>query len=304
MKIAIAGASGLIGRALAADLGSDGHQVIRLVRHPPQGPDQVRWDPLAPDGGLAPAALSGADAVVNLAGAPVAAGRWTPARKAELRSSRIQGTASLTAAMAAASHPPPVLLCGSATGWYADTGDRQVDESDPAGQGFLADLVRDWEAAAQQARQAAGARVASLRTGIVLARDGGMLARLAPLFRFGLGARLGSGRQYLSWISLADEVRAIRFLLEHDLDGPVNLTAPAPVTNAEFTAALGRALHRPAVLLVPAVALRAGLGELSGELLVSQRVRPARLLEAGFAFRHGDIHSALSAELSADRSAG
>ena len=138
--------------------------------------------------------------------------------------------------------------------------------------------------------------MASLRTGIVLARDGGMLARLAPLFRFGLGARLGSGRQYLSWISLADEVRAIRFLLEHDLDGPVNLTAPAPVTNAEFTAALGRAVHRPAVLLVPAAALRIGLGELSGELLTGQRVRPARLLAAGFAFRHNDIAAALAAE--------
>ena len=296
MKIAIAGASGLIGRALAVGLTADGHQVIRLVRHPPQGPDQVRWDPLAPGGGLDPAAISGADAVVNLAGAPIAAGRWTPARKAELRSSRIQGTATLVTAMAAASQPPPVLLCGSAVGWYGDTGDRLVDESAPAGQGFLAELVRDWEAAAQTARQAAGARVTSLRTGIVLARDGGMLARLAPLFRFGLGARLGSGRQYLSWISLTDEVRAIRFLLEHDLDGPVNLTAPAPVTNAEFTAALGRAVHRPAVLLVPAAALRIGLGELSGELLTGQRVRPARLLAAGFAFRHNDIAAALAAE--------
>lgn len=296
MKIAIAGASGLIGRALAADLTGDGHQVIRLVRHLTQAPDQVRWDPLAANGGLDPAALSGTDAVVNLAGAPIASGRWTAARKAELRASRIQGTASLAAAMAAASQPPPVLLCGSAIGWYGDTGDRLADESAPAGQGFLAGLVRDWEAAAQQARTA-GIRVVSLRTGVVLARGGGMLPRLTPLFRLGMGARLGTGRQYLSWITLSDEVRAIRFLLEHDLDGPVNLTAPAPVTNAEFTTALGRALGRPAALRVPAPVLRAGLGEAAGELLASQRVAPARLLAAGFAFRHPDIDTALAAAL-------
>jgi uncharacterized protein (TIGR01777 family) len=285
MKIAVTGSTGLIGSALAAALAGDGHQVIRLVRSAPRSAAEVRWNPQAQDGGLDPAALSGTDAVVHLAGAPIAAGRWTAARKAELRASRIQGTASLVAAMGAAGRPPPVLLCGSAIGWYGDTGDRLVDETAPAGQGFLADLVGDWEAAAEPARSA-GTRLVSLRSGIVLARGGGMLARLVPLFRLGLGARLGAGRQFISWITLTDEVRAIRFLLEQDLDGPVNLTAPNPVTNAEFTAALARILGRPAVLRVPAAVLRTGLGEVSSELLTGARVLSGRLQTAGFAFRY------------------
>jgi len=297
MRVAITGASGLLGGALAAALERDGQPVVRLVRRVPERPGEIRWDPQAADGGLDPAAFDGADAVVNLAGAPIAGGWWTQPRKQVLRASRIQTTRALVAALARASRPPSVLLSGSAIGWYGDTGSREVDESAPAGAGFLADLVRDWEDAAQPARQA-GLRVATLRSGVVLSGRGGMLGPLVPLFRFGLGARLGPGTQYLSWISLTDHVAAVRYLLDHaDIDGPVNLTAPAPVTNAEFTARLARALRRPALLRVPAPVLRTSLGELSGELLGSQRVRPARLLAAGFAFRYGDLAGALAAEL-------
>jgi uncharacterized protein len=294
MRVAITGASGLIGTALAGSLRQDGHEVIKLVRRSPQQPDQVSWDPQASDGGVAPATFDGVDAVVHLSGAPVAGGWWTQARKRELRVSRIQSTRALVTAIGKAATPPAVLLCGSAVGWYGDTGSREVDESAPAGTGFLADLVRDWEAAARGGPP--GLRVVNLRSGVVLSRRGGMLGPLAPLFRFGLGARLGSGRQFVSWIAVTDHVAAVRYLIEHaDIEGPVNLTAPNPVTNAEFTAELGRALRRPALLRVPSPVLRAGLGELSGELLGSQRVRPGRLLEAGFAFRYPDIAAALAA---------
>jgi uncharacterized protein (TIGR01777 family) len=297
MRVAITGSTGLIGTALTADLAGDGHEVVRLVRHPPRSPGEVYWNPLAAEGGLDPAALSGADAVIHLAGAPIASGRWTAARKAELRASRIQSTTALVAAMAAAAIRPAVLLCGSAIGWYGDTGEHVVDESAPAGSGFLAELVRDWESAAQTAG-AAGIRVANLRTGIVLSRRGGMLGRLAPLFRLGLGARFGSGSQFISWITLADEVRAIRFLLDHaELRGPVNLTAPEPVTNAELTAALARTLRRPALLRIPAPVLRTALGEVSGELLAGARVVPRKLQDAGFGFRYADINGALAAVL-------
>jgi uncharacterized protein len=297
MRVAITGASGLIGSALAAALLADGQEVTRLVRRAPQRPGEVRWDPHRPDGGIAPGELDGVDAVVHLSGAPVAGGRWTATRKQVLRASRIQSTTALVSALARAQRPPSVLLSGSAVGWYGDTGDREVDESAPSGTGFLAGLVRDWEAAAEPARQA-GLRVATLRSGIVLSRRGGMLGPLLPAFRLGLGARIGDGSQYISWISVTDHVAAVRYLLDHaDIDGPVNLTAPAPVTNAEFTADLARALRRPAVLRVPAPLVRAGLGELSGELLGSQRVLPGRLLAGGFAFSHPDLASALTAEL-------
>jgi uncharacterized protein (TIGR01777 family) len=233
------------------------------------------------------------DAVVHLSGAPIAGGRWTKARKAVLRSSRIGSTTALASAMAAADPRPGVLLCASAIGYYGQTGDRAVDESAPAGSGFLAELVRDWEAAAGPAR-AAGIRVVSFRSGVVLAASGGMLGRLLPLFRLGLGARVGSGRQYLSWISLTDEVSAIRFLLASgDATGPFNLTAPEPVTNTDFTSALGRALGRPTVLALPSGLLSAALGEVAGELLGSARVLPGRLEAAGFRFAHPDIATAL-----------
>jgi uncharacterized protein len=291
------GATGLIGTALAASLADGGAEVLRLVRREPAGAAELRWDPAAPDGGVGPAALTGLDAVIHLSGAPIAQRRWSPARKQVLRASRIESTAALTRAVLAAPAPPPVLLVASAVGWYGDTGGREVDESAPAGTGFLPDLVRDWEAAAQPAADA-GIRVVHLRTGIVLSRRGGMLGRLLPLFRLGLGARLGTGRQYLSWILLADHVRACRFALEDQrLAGPVNLTGPEPVTNAQFTAALAGQLHRPAALRLPAGLLQAALGEVSGELLASCRVRPRRLEDAGFAFRCPQIGPTIAAAL-------
>ena len=297
MRVAITGSSGLIGSALADALQRDGNDVTRLVRRSPRRPGEIPWNPLADDGGLGPAVFDGIDAVVHLSGAPIAGGPWTKARKLTLRASRIQSTRALVAALAKAASPPSALLSGSAVGWYGDTGAREVDESAPAGAGFLADLVRDWEAAAQPAGQA-GLRVVNLRSGVVLSHRGGMLGPLVPLFRFGLGARLGPGTQFISWISVSDHVAAVRYLLDHaDIDGPVNLTAPVPVTNAEFTADLARVLRRPALLRIPAPVLRAGLGELSGELLGSQRVVPHRLLEAGFAFQYPRIASALAAEL-------
>jgi hypothetical protein len=296
MRVAVTGSSGLIGTALSGALRQDGHEVIPLVRRPP-GPGEIRWDPQAADGGLPPGALDGVDAVVHLSGAPIAGGRWTAARKQMLRASRVQSTQALVTALAAAKSPPQVLLSGSAVGWYGDTGDRAVDETAPAGTGFLANLVRDWESAARPARDA-GVRVVNLRSGVVLSRQGGMLGLLTPFFRLGLGARMGSGSQFLSWISLTDHVAAVRFLLgQAGIDGPVNLTAPAPVTNAVFTAALARALHRPALLWVPAPALQLGAGEMSSELLGSTRALPRRLTEAGFAFRYPAIAAALAAEL-------
>jgi uncharacterized protein (TIGR01777 family) len=296
MRIAVTGSSGLIGSAFTSAV-RDGDEVIRLVRRPPRAADEISWDPAAARGGIDPAALAGIDAVLNLAGAPIAAGRWTPARKAELRASRIQATAGLVAALTAADQPPATLLSGSAIGWYSDTGGREVDESAPAGAGFLAEMARDWEAAAEPAR-AAGIRVVTLRTGIVLARQGGMLARLAPLFRLGLGARIGPGTQYISWIALTDHLRALRYLLGNPaIDGPVNLTAPNPVTNHDFTAALAKAVGRPALLRAPALVLRAALGELSSDLLASAQVIPRALITAGFIFERPHLAAALEAEL-------
>jgi len=297
MRVIVSAASGLIGSALAADLAASGAEVIRLVRRPPHTAVELRWDPREPGGGLDPGALRGADAVVHLSGAPIAPRRWTPARKALLRSSRIGSTAALARALAAADQLPGVLLCASAIGYYGQTGDREVDETAPPGTGFLADLVRDWEAAAEPAR-AAGIRVVNFRSGIVLAASGGMLGRMLLPFRLGLGARIGSGRQYLSWISVTDEIRALRFLLADErASGAFNLTAPAPVTNAQFTSALAGTLGRPAALALPSAVLRAALGEVASELLGSARVLPARLEAAGFTFTHADIGTALRALL-------
>jgi uncharacterized protein (TIGR01777 family) len=299
-RVAMSGASGLIGSALAAELAAAGTDVVKLVRRPARSAGEISWNPLDPAGGLDPGRLAGVTAVVHLSGAPIAGGRWTQARKAVLRSSRITSTQTVVTAMAAAMQRSPqscprVLLCGSAIGYYGDTADRAVDESSPAGTGFLAELVRDWEAAAAPAA-AAGIRVVNLRSGVVLAPDGGMLGPLLPPFKLGVGARIGSGSQYLSWISRTDEVAAVKFLLDRaDLSGPVNLTAPEPVTNAEFTKALARTLRRPAVLQLPAPLLRAALGELAGELLGSSRVRPVKLVEAGFTFRYPELDAALSA---------
>ncbi|HEY7144362.1 MAG TPA: TIGR01777 family oxidoreductase [Streptosporangiaceae bacterium] len=297
MRIAITGGSGLIGTAFAAAARQAGDEVVTLVRRPARAAGEITWNPAAPRGGIDLAALGPVGAVVSLAGAPVGARPWTAARKAVLRASRIGATTNLIAAIAAMDQPPATLVSASAIGWYGDTGQDEVTEQAPAGTGFLASLVTDWEAAADQAA-ATGVRVVKIRSGIVLASRGGLLGQLAPLFRLGLGARLGPGTQYLSWIALTDHVRALRYLIgQQDLAGPVNLTAPAPVTNAEFTRELARAVRRPALLRLPAPVLRAALGELSAELLSSARISPARLLEAGFAFRYPDIASALAAEL-------
>ncbi len=297
MRVAITGATGLIGGALAEHLSGDGIDVLRLVRRPAASAAELQWDAARPDGGLAAGALDGVDAVVHLSGAPIASGRWTAARKQELRASRINSTTALIQAMLATPKPPPVLLAGSAIGWYGDTGGKAVDESAPNGTGFLATLVHDWEEATAPAR-AAGLRVVNLRSGIVLSSRGGMLRPLLLPFRLGLGAKVGTGTQYLSWITLTDHVRAVQFLLGHqDLAGPVNLTAPAPATNADLTRALARAVHRPAVLQVPSGLVRLVLGELSTELLSSSRVVPARLEAAGFTFQHPTIGPGLAAAI-------
>ncbi len=297
MKVAVTGSSGLIGTALVAALRADGHQVIRLVRAGPAGPGAVRWDPHAERGGLDPRSLDGTAAVVHLAGAGVADKRWTPGYQAEIRSSRVQGTRALVRALAEMATPPGVLLSGSAIGWSGDTGGREVTEDDPAGQGFLPEVVRDWEAAAAEARPA-GIRVVTLRSGVVLSPRGGILGRLLPLFRLGLGGRIGSGRQVMSWIGLSEWVAATRFLLgRDDVTGPVNMTTPTPVSNAEFTSALAAAVHRPAVMLVPVPALRLAVGGVSSDILSSARVLPKRLLAGGYRFQHPGIAEALAAEL-------
>jgi uncharacterized protein (TIGR01777 family) len=299
MRIAVTGSTGLIGSALVTALRGDGHQVIRLVRRAPAGPDEVAWDPLAPAGGLSPGALDGLGAVIHLAGANVAGRRWTAAYKQEIRASRVQGTRALVSALAAVSTPPSVLLSGSAIGWYGDTGGREVDETSPAGSGFLPGVVRDWEAAARQAEQT-GIRVVTMRSGLVLSRRGGVLGQLLLPFRFGLGARVGPGTQVMSWITLADYAAVVSFLLTHpELAGPVNLTTPHPVTNAEFTSALAAALHRPAVLFLPEPVLKLAAGGVSSELLASARVMPRRLQAAGYRFRYADLPTALAAELAA-----
>jgi len=298
MKVAVSGSSGLIGTALVAALRADGHQVIRLVRSGPATPDTLVWDPRAVRAGLDPRSLDGVGAVVHLAGAGVGDKRWTEGYRAEIRNSRVQGTRALVSALAAMTAPPGVLLSASAIGWYGDTGGREVTESDPAGHGFLPEVVRDWEAAAGQATSA-GIRVVTLRSGIVLSRHGGVLGRLLPLFRLGLGGKLGSGRQVTSWIGLPDWVAAARFLLARDdITGPVNMTSPNPVSNAEFTAALAHAVHRPAVMIVPVPALKLAVGGVSSDILSSARVIPKRLLAEGFGFQHAGIAGALAAELS------
>lgn len=297
MRIAVTGSSGLIGSALVAALRTDGHQVIRLVRRTPGNQDEIAWDPRAPEGGIDPAALTGVDAVVNLAGAGVGDRRWSDAYQAEIRSSRVLGTQALVSALTSMSAPPSVLLSGSAIGWYGDTGGREVDETAPAGSGFLAGVVRDWEAAAEPAGQA-GIRVVTLRTGIVLSPRGGVLARMLLPFRFGLGARLGPGSQVMSWITLPDYTRIVGFLLTHpEMAGPVNMTTPHPATNAEFTAALGGVLHRPALLFLPTPVLKLAVGGFSSDILSSARVMPRALLAAGYPFQFPHLRPALEAEL-------
>lgn len=294
-RIAVAGASGLIGAALVRSLAADGYEVVRLVRRAPRTKDEVRWDP---EGGRVDVAgLAGCDAVVNLAGVGVGDSRWTDAYKARIRSSRVLGTRALAEAVAGMEKKPRVFVNGSAMGFYGETGERAVDESAPPGEGFLPRLCVEWEGAAAPAQEA-GVRTVFTRTGLVVARGGGAWGRLFPLFRAGLGGRLGDGRQYWSFISLHDEVAAIRHLMDTDgLSGPFNLTAPQPLRNREITASMGRVLHRPTLFAVPAPVLRSVLGELAGDVLGSARVVPKRLLESGFTFAFPDIDGALRAAL-------
>ena len=298
MRIAVTGSSGLIGTALTASLRADGHQVVRLVRRPPHANDEIRWDPRAADAG--DPALDGVDACVHLAGAGVGDHRWTRSYKAEIRASRVLATRALATVLAARAAPPKALITGSAIGWYGDTGGREVTEDSPAGQGFLSRVVVDWEAAAAPAARA-GIRVAHLRSGLVLGKGGGVLGRLLTPARLGVLPRFGTGTQVMSWISLADEIAAIRFLLTTSTaSGPFNLTAPNAVTNSQLTAALHHAVRRPDFpwLRIPEPVLHLALGEMSSELLTSVRVIPRRLTEAGFEFRHPTIGAALAAELS------
>ena len=297
MRIAVTGSSGLIGSALVRSLLEDGHQVVRLVRRAPvvrpDGSTEVRWNPRL--GQIDRKRLDGLDAAVNLAGAGVADRRWTTAYKREIHDSRVLGTETLAGALAGLAHPPKVLVSGSAVGYYGQTGSAVIDESAPAGGDFLARVCVEWEQAAEPAA-AAGIRVAYARTGLVVSAAGGAWQKLFPLFKLGLGGRLGSGRQYWPYISLRDEVAALRHIVDTaELSGPVNLAAPVPVTNDEVTAAMGEVLHRPTLFSVPEVALKAALGEMAVEVIGSHRVVPGRLLDSGFRFSHTTIEQAIRA---------
>ena len=293
MRIAVTGSNGLIGTALVEALEGDGHHVTKLVRGRPDGPDQIGWAPAA--GIIDAAGLEGHDAVVHLAGVGIGDHRWTPEHKTAVLESRVQGTSLLATTLAGLQKPPAVLASASAVGYYGDTGDRAVTEADGPGTGFLADVVEQWEAATAPAADA-GIRVARFRSGVVLTDRGGALDKQLLPFKMGLGGRVGTGEQYLSWISLDDEVAAIRHLLTTDtIAGPVNLTAPNPVTNAEFTKALGTVLGRPTVMPVPKLALHTMFGkEMVAEMLLAgQRVLPAVLQASGFAFVDPEIEAAL-----------
>lgn len=298
--VAITGASGLIGTALGNALRAAGVAVRPLVRRPPGAavPDgALRWDPAG--GTIDAEALEGVDAVVHLAGAGIGDKRWSPARKQEILESRTRGTDLVARTLAGLEAPPRVLISGSAIGYYGSPGDEVVTELSPPGDDFVAEVVEAWEAAAEPAVDA-GIRTVFLRTGLVLAGEGGLLPRMALPFRFFVGGPLGSGRQWMSWVSLDDVVGAIRFLLDRDdMAGPVNVCSPEPVTNAEMAKAVGAALHRPSLVPVPAFAPRLVLGrEMADSLLfASQRVRPAVLIDAGYPFVHPDLAAALDAAL-------
>jgi hypothetical protein len=297
VKIAVSGASGLIGGALLPALRADGHEVLTLVRRTPRTADEHRWDPQHHR--IDPAVLADVDAVFNLGGTPIRPRPFTAGYKERLARSRLDATTTISEALAAAAAEDPdrprVLLSASAVGYYGDTGDRTVTEQDPAGSDFLAQLCARWEAATAPA-EAAGVRVVHLRTGLVLDQRAMLIQVLGTVFTLGLGGRMGSGRQYWPWISLIDQIAAMRHLLTADVSGPVNLTGPAPVTNAEFTRELARQVHRPAVIPVPAFAINLALGEFGrSSVTAGQRAMPVRLEESGYRFTHTDLPSALRA---------
>jgi len=294
LVVAVSGASGLIGRALCALLTTGGHRVVRLVRRRPAAPDEARWDPVA--GVVAADRLDGIDAVVHLAGENIAAGRWTPRRREALRRSRVEATRALVRSLAALSRPPRAFLCASAVGIYGDRGDEVLDEDNVLwnARGFLPAVCRAWETQAAAAGRM-GMRWVGLRFGVVLSPAGGMLARLLPVFKMGLGGPVGSGRQYVSWISIDDVIGAIyHALVDKHLTGPVNVVAPHAVTNAELTAGLARVLRRPAVLRVPGWAAKLAFGQMADEaILCSARAVPAVLTRTGYRFRHAELEDAL-----------
>ncbi|MGQ0847443.1 MAG: TIGR01777 family oxidoreductase [Sporichthyaceae bacterium] len=292
MKVVVAGSSGLIGRALVEALRADDHEVLRLVRRTPTAADEIAWEPGTP---LDPAALTGVQGAINLAGAGVGDKRWTDSYKQTLVSSRLDTTHTLATALAALRPAPSVLVNASAIGYYGEAGDTVLDERAPAGDDFLARLCVRWEAATAPAREA-GIRVVTARTGLVVSREGGAFDRMLTIFKLGAGGKLGSGRQWWSPISLTDEVRALEYLLTADgIAGPVNLACPNPLTNAEVTKILGSLLHRPTLLPAPKFGLRLVLGEFATEIVRSQRVVPWALTESGFRFEHPDFQTAARA---------
>jgi uncharacterized protein len=290
MRILGSGLSGPIGGAVLPELLASGHSITRLVRRPASGGNEVTWDLSRP---MAPEQVSGFDAVIHLAGETIV-GRWTPAKKQSIRDSRVLGTRHLCEALARAAVKPRVLVCASATGYYGSRGEEELDESSAPGGNFLAAVCRDWEAATIPAAQA-GSRVVNLRFGVVLSPRGGALAKMLPAFRLGAGGRVGSGLQYWSWVSITDVAGAVLHALAHeDLLGPVNVVAPGPVTNREFTRVLGDVLHRPTLLPMPAFAVRAAFGQMGDELLLaSARVLPSKLQSSRYSFRDPDLAGAL-----------
>lgn len=293
MKVLVSGSSGLIGSAVVTQLKKDGHSVSRLVRSKSGLPEeQVLWNPTARI--IDSRGLEGFDAFIHLAGDPIAEGRWTQEKKAAIRDSRVKGTRLITEAVARLARPPKAFLCASAIGYYGDRGDELLTEESPPGTGFLPETGIQWEQACQPAADV-GARVVNLRFGIVMSKEGGALKKMLPPFLFGMGGKLGGGKQWMSWISLPDAAAAVSHALtDASLRGPVNITAPNPATNADFTKALGKALRRPAVATVPAFAVRMMFGEMAdAALLASTRVEPKRLKASGFRFKHPDLEPAL-----------
>lgn len=287
-RIAITGASGMIGSALLGHLKSEGHTVQRLVRRPVVSPDEVFWNPKTGEVDLAP--LEGVDAVIHLAGANVGDKRWSKKYRAEILNSRLLGTNTI--ATAVGKLKPQVFISSSAIGWYGETGNRSVTEDDRPGDDFLAAVCKEWESAADTASDT---RVVKIRTGLVLEPTSGALGKMLPLFKLGIGGKLGNGKQWWSWITLHDQIKAICYLLEKDLEGPINLVSPNPATNQEFTAALARALRRPALIPVPGFALKIALGGFSSEILGSKRVLPKKLTDSGFEFDYPHLAPALAA---------
>ena len=296
MRIAIAGASGLVGSALIPELESEGHEIVRLVRNTPKA-GEIEWHPNQDE--IDPATIDGFHAVINLAGESIAEGRWTDEKKKRIRDSRVNGTHLISEAIAKLATKPRVFLCASATGIYGDRGDEVLDEQSESGGGFLAGVCREWEKATEPAIKA-GVRVVNLRFGPILALGGGMLDKMLTPFKMGLGGKIGSGKQYISWVAIDDVVAAMKLALNNEtIRGPLNVVSPKPVTNEQFTRALGEALSRPTVMAMPAFAARLAFGEMADEmLLVSQKVVPKRLNAAGFTFRFPELAQALQRYIS------